>query len=56
MTITYYDKFAFLPKRCNKCNRLFIFEEYNIYYKMAIYDFDLKQIKCKNCVDKDKII
>lgn len=26
MTITYYDKFAFIPKRCNKCNRLFIFE------------------------------
>lgn len=56
MTITYYDKFAFLPKRCSKCNRLFIFEEYNIYYKMATYDWDIKQIKCKNCVDKDKII
>ena len=54
MTITYYDKFAFLSKRCSKCNRLFIFEEYNIYYKMVIYDFDLKQIKCKICVDKDK--
>ena len=54
MTITYYDKFAFLPKRCSKCNRLFIFEEYNIYYKMVTYDFDLKQIKCKNCADKGK--
>lgn len=52
MTITYYDKFAFFPKRCSKCNRLFIFEEYNIYYKIVT----LKQIKCKNCVDKDKII
>ena len=30
MTITYYDKFAFIPKRCNKCNRLFIFEGYII--------------------------
>ena len=57
MTITYYDKFAFLPKRCSKCNRLFIFEEYNIYYKMVIDDcWDIKQIKCRICVDKDKII
>ena len=41
MTITYYDKFASLPKRYSKCNRLFIFEEYNIYYKnkMAAYDW-----------------
>ena len=54
MTITYYDKFAFLPKRCSKCNRLFIFEEYNIYYKIVAFDFDLKQIKCKICADKDK--
>ena len=54
MTITYYDKFAFLPKRCNKCNRLFIFEEYNIYYKMAAYGWDIKQIKCKVCTDKGK--
>lgn len=57
MTITYYDKFAFIPKRCNKCNRLFIFEGYNIYYKQVGFEyFDLKQIKCKNCIDKDKII
>ena len=57
MTITYYDKFAFTPKRCNKCNRIFIFEGYNIYYKqVGIECFDLKQIKCKNCIDKNKII
>ena len=54
MTITYYDKFAFFPKRCNKCNRLFIFKEYNIYYKMVTYGWDIKQIKCKICADKDK--
>ena len=54
MTITYYDKFAFLPKRCSKCNRLFIFEENNIYYKMALYDWNIKQIKCKIYADKDK--
>ena len=54
MTITYYDKFAFLSKRCSKCNRLFIFEEYNIYYKMAAYGWDIKQIKCKVCTDKGK--
>lgn len=57
MTITYYDKFAFIPKRCNKCNRLFIFEGYNIYYKQVGFGyFDLKQIKCKNCINKNKII
>lgn len=50
MTITYNDSFAFLPKRCDICNRLFIFEGYNIFYKeVGIERYDLKQIKCRRC-------
>lgn len=49
MTISKYDKFAIYPKRCNKCNRLFVFESYNIYYKEIGGGFDIKQIKCKKC-------
>ena len=50
MTITNYDRFALIPQRCNKCNRLFIFEPYDIYYKkVGIGYFDLKQVKCKKC-------
>jgi hypothetical protein len=53
MTITTYDRFAVTPKRCNKCNRLFILEFYDIYYKQVGIDyFDLKQIKCKECKKK----
>lgn len=55
MTITYYDRFALFPKRCSKCNRLFIFEGYNIYYKLVGYEcYDLKQRKCKKCINKNK--
>lgn len=56
MTITYYDKFAFFPKDVVNVIDYLFFEEYNIYYKMFAYDLDIKQIKCKICVDKDKII
>lgn len=50
MTIINYDRFALIPTRCDKCNRLFIFEPYDIYYKKVALDFfDLKQIKCKQC-------
>lgn len=53
MTISKYDKYAILPKRCNKCNRLFILEPYNIYYKqVGIPSYDLKQIKCLECINK----
>ena len=49
MTITDKDGFAFLPKRCDKCNRLFWFEPYWVYYKeVGIERYSLKQIKCKN--------
>ena len=50
MTITTYDRFALTPKRCNKCNRLFILEPYDIYRKqVGIEYYGLEQIKCKRC-------
>ena len=51
MTITKYDGLAILPKRCDKCNRLFWLEPYNIFYKtVGIENYSLKQIECKNCI------
>jgi hypothetical protein len=53
MTITKYDRVAILPKRCDRCNRLFWLEPYNIFYKtVGIEAYSLKQIACKNCVGK----
>jgi hypothetical protein len=53
MTITNYDGVAILPKRCDKCNRLFWLEPYNVFYKtVGIESYSLKQIKCKNCIGK----
>ena len=50
MTITKYDKFAFIPIRCSKCNRLFIFEWYNLNERdICPIAPLLKIIKCKNC-------
>ena len=51
MTITKYDRVAILPKRCDRCNRLFWLEPYNIFYKtVGIESYSLKQIECKNCI------
>jgi len=53
MTITRYDGVAILPKRCDRCNRLFWLEPYNIFYKfVGIESYPLKQIECKNCIGK----
>lgn len=53
MTITKYDRFAIIPKRCDKCNRLFWLEPYNIFYKnVGIREYSLEQIECKNCTRK----
>lgn len=52
--ITDKDKFAFLPKRCSKCNTLFWLETYNIYYEKLGLQYDLKSIKCKRCIDKSR--
>lgn len=53
MTITKYDRFAIIPKRCDKCNRLFWLEPYNVFYKnVGIREYYLEQIECKNCAKK----
>lgn len=53
MTITTHDRFAIIPKRCDECNRLFIFEFYDIIYKtVGIYYYNLKLTKCKKCQQK----
>ena len=53
MTITKYDRVAILPKRCDRCNRLFWLEQYNVYYKeVGIGHYSLKQIECQNCIGK----
>ena len=52
MTITKYDRFAMFPKRCDKCNRLFWLEPYNIYYKMVGLDINIKCVECRECVKK----
>ena len=52
MTINKYDKYALLPKKCDKCRKTFILEPYNIYYKqVGIDNFDLAQIYCKRCAE-----
>ena len=50
MTISYFDRFAAFPKRCDKCNRLFWLEWYNQYEKLYLGVSNLKWIKCKKCV------
>ena len=55
MTITYYDKMAILPKRCNKCNRLFWLEPYNVFYKFAgIEQYPLECVECINCISEEE--
>lgn len=55
MTITNYDGVAILPKRCDRCNRLFWLEPYNTYYRtVGIECLSLKYIECKNCIGKEK--
>ena len=51
MTITRYDGFAAIPKRCSVCGRLFWLEPYNVFYKtVGIESYSLKQIRCVECV------
>ena len=51
MTITTHDRVAILPKRCDKCNRLFWLEPYNFYYR-EIYGYSLRCIKCVKCEEE----
>lgn len=56
MTLTKYDRVAIIPKRCDKCNRLFWLEGYNVFYKMVGVGFySLKRIKCKKCVEGEEV-
>ena len=53
MTITKYDRFAIIPKRCDKCNRLFWLEPYNIFGRaIGIGGYSIEYIECKNCAKK----
>ena len=55
MTITKYDGVAILPKRCDRCNRLFWLEPYNIFYELLLIErYPFKQIVCKKCIDKSE--
>lgn len=54
MTISKYDKYAILPTRCDKCNRLFIFEPYNIYYTGSLAGISVKCNKCLHCIKKEE--
>lgn len=49
MTITNYDSFALLPTRCDKCNRLFIFEPYDTFAKYTGIPTVDCFVKCKKC-------
>lgn len=56
MTITRHDGLAIIPRRCNKCNRLFWLESYDIYFQeVGIGTYSIKQIKCKECIRKKRI-
>lgn len=53
MTITTHDRVAILPKRCDKCNRLFWLEPYNIFYRFTnLFCDSIECIECKKCEDK----
>lgn len=49
-----YDKFAFLPKRCDKCRRTFIFEGYDVHYSYplmySLLGYDTGLVTCKECL------
>jgi len=50
MTITTHDGIAILPKRCDKCNRLFWLEPYNIFGRaIGIGGYTIRYIECKKC-------
>ena len=52
MTITRYDRFAIVPKRCNKCYRLFWLEGYNT--DSSIFGNQVVElIKCKECIHNE---
>lgn len=53
MTITTHDRIAILPKRCDKCNRLFWLESYNVFNRFTNQFGDsIECIECKECESK----
>jgi len=49
MTITCADGFALIPKRCDKCRRLFWLEPYyNVWQEVGIEHREIKHVRCKN--------
>lgn len=54
MKITYYDKFALIPKRCSICNKLFWLEWYNYRVKfVGIEMYPLELPVCRSCADEE---
>lgn len=53
MILTKYDKFAFLPKRCSKCNSLFWLEPYNVFYRSLPTSPELEFCKCSRCISNE---
>lgn len=56
MTITKYDRFAFLPTRCDWCNRLFVWEGFNEHYREVptVIGGDVALYKCWKCEESEK--
>ena len=54
MKITYYDKFALIPKRCSICNKLFWLEWYNYRVKLVgIEMYPLELPVCHSCAEEE---
>ena len=48
-------RFALIPKTCDICDRMFIFEKYFTFPKMVgIEQKSIKLIECKKCHEKNK--
>lgn len=53
MTIT-FNRFALLPKRCDKCGRRFVWEPYYSYKydrEVGFQTFVMTGRKCRECID-----
>ena len=49
-------KFAFIPRKCSCCDRLFIWEFYETYYRpIGFTPFSINSIRCYDCIKKGRI-
>ena len=56
MTITRWDGFAFVPKRCDICNRLFWLEPYDYFTReVGIEYYPLRFYICKECKNQTQV-